>query len=305
MTTGTIQADKYKSGAAVPSTETANIADESLGMSFVRVFASPRTRIPALRCVASIFKNFFFAQYRAAFLPGRIPVSSVDHPLDGKIPFTPGKVGIYLDFVAFWIRSLGFIMRTYGRQADEIAKTFIQTMGSTYEWAAAIYQKHLSTTVRPFYIANPRFLPIHGLDPHLMCIPSLHVMVVIRTYTFFRKAFSQLGGQNTEARTEELYRGAIAITEAVLFIKQHSVNCIPAAMYAMTKFDPALFPEAEAERFTSQLFLTEKHPSAADAEEIRRHILVLYRRFAAEGEKTADWRKPLLDFLREMPPAAS
>jgi len=278
------------------------ISEESLGMCFLRILSSPYLRVPALRCIASIMKHFFFAQYRAAFLPGLIPVSEADHPLDRKIPFWPGKINIYLDFVAFWIRSQGFLLRICGRRALEPARDFIETMGGLYIRAAEVYRKHLSTTYRPFYLANPRFLPIHGLDPHLMCIPSLHVMIVIRTYTRFREmAVPLLGEESPAALAEELYRGALAITEAVLYIKQHSVNCIPAAMYAMTSYDPLLFPPAEAERFLSDLFRGEKTPNQADAEEIRRHILALYRRFLTEGEAAADWTIPLLDFLKELP----
>ena len=277
------------------------IKEESLGKSFLRVLGHPYLRVTALRCIASILRHFFFAQYRAAFLPGRIPVSRVDHPLDLKIPFLPGKVNIYLDFVAFWIRGLGFILRNYGRQALEPARHFIETMGQLYAHAADVYGKHLSTTYRPFYISHPRFLPIHGLDPHLMCIPSLHVMVVVRTYTFFGDLFRALGKEDAAPRSAELYRGAIAITEAVLYIKQHSVNCIPAAMYAMTRFEPRLFPPEEAARFAEELFFREKDPAAEDAQAIRQYILSMYRRFLAEGENAADWKKPLLDFLREMP----
>ena len=224
------------------------IADESVPLAFLRILGHPYLRTTAWRCIASIFRNFFFAQYRAAFLPGLIPVSRADHPLDSKIPFTPGKINIYLDFVAFWIRSVTFILGRFGRRALEPARNFIETMGGLYAWAAEVYRKHLSTTERPFYLAHPRFFPIHGLDPHLMCIPSLHVMVVIRTYTYFREIFAEFAAEDA-ALNEELYRGAIAITEAVLYIKQHSVNCIPAAMYATTKFEPRLFPPEEAERF--------------------------------------------------------
>ena len=279
----------------------ARVADESLPLSFIRVLGSPYLRTAALRCIASIIKHFFIAQHRAAFLPGRIPVSRADHPLDSTIPFLPGKVGIYLDFVAFWIRSLGFMLRTGGRQALEPALNFIETMGQLYARAGEVYGRRLSTTKRPFYIAHPRFLPIHGLDPHLMCVPSLHVMVVIRTYTFFGGVLEKFAGTDAAAPAEELYRGAIAITEAVLYIKQHSVNCIPAAMYAMTRFDPALFPPAEAERFAADLFRQGQNPAGGDAENIRRHIITLYRRFLAEGESAAFWAKPLLDFLKELP----
>ena len=285
------------------------IVDESVPLTFVRVLINPYLRTTALRCIASIFRNFFFLQHRAAFLPGLIPVSKVDHPLDKKIPFNPGKVSIYLDFVAFWIRCISFLRRAFGREALEPLKSFLESMGNLYETAAEVYRKNLSTTERPFYIKHPRFLAIHILDPHLMCIPSLHVMVVIRTYTFFSETIKAFGEENKfKAQVEELFLGAKAITEAVLYVKQHSVNCIPAALYAMTRFDSGLFPPDEAGRFVSCLFDDSGDPGAelsnptgevsgAAAVEIRNHINSLYHRFLAQGGD--DWTAPLLDFLKE------
>ncbi|MCL2473053.1 MAG: hypothetical protein FWF26_05175, partial [Treponema sp.] len=231
------------------------IEKESVPAACIKVLAAPFLRTTGLRCIASIFRNFFFLQYRAAFLPGFIPVTAVDHPLDSKIPFLPGKVNTYLDFTAFWIRCLGFLLRNFGGKALEPVRNFIASIDRLYTWAAEVYRKNMSTTNRPSRISNPRFLLIHMVDPHLMCIPSLHVMIVIRTYTLFRDIINTLGDKERfAAQTEELRSGALAITEAVLYVKQHSVNCISAAMYAMTRFDRRLFPPAEAEHFVSCLF---------------------------------------------------
>ena len=276
------------------------IAEESVPLTFLKVLSSSYLRVTALRCIASIFRNFFFLQYRATFLPGLIPVSRADHPLDKKIPFTPGKVYIYLDFIAFWVRCLGFLLGHCGRRALEPARNFLETMGGLYAYAAGVYGKNLSTTDRPFYISHPRFFLIHAVDPHLMCIPSLHVMIVIRTYTMFAEIIKSMGEEKRFAQqAEELRRGALAITEAVLYVKQHSVNCIPAAMYAMTRWDSRLFPPDEAENFLDGLFRKEKAPGAEDAKEIRDYIISLYRRFLAEGD--SDWKKPILRFLKELP----
>ncbi|MDR1801970.1 MAG: hypothetical protein LBQ94_00045 [Treponema sp.] len=275
-----------------------HIADESFPLTIIRILGKPYLRTTALRCVASIFRHFFFLQYRAALLPGRIPVSKVDHPLDGRIPFLPGKVGIYLDFIAFWVRPLGFLLKSCGRGILERVRNFLETMGDVYARAAEVYGKNLSTTERPFYIGRPRFLLIHAMDPHLMCIPSLHVMVVIRTYTLFRE-IAKSTGEDFAPQAEELRRGALEITEAVLYIKQHSVNCISASMYAMTRFDPALFPPDEAERFASGIFADTENPGKADSGEVRDYILSLYHRFLSEGESCDDWKKPLLNFLKE------
>jgi hypothetical protein len=232
-----------------------SVYDEPVWYAYFKTLTVPSIRPAALRCIASIFGNFFFRQYRAALLPGRVPVTGVDHPLDRKIPFVPAWVTIYLDFVGFWLRVLAFLLRSYRRRAFGAVREFITSMGELYAFAAEVYQKNFSTTGRPFYIARPRFFLIHLVDPHLMCIPSLHVMVVIRTWTKFAAILRSLGdAERLAPQIEEMKQGALAITQAILFVKQHSVNCIAAALYAMTCFDEALFPPEEAEAFTGLLF---------------------------------------------------
>jgi len=280
--------------------------------------------IPALRpafckTVPSILYNFFFCQFRAAFLPGRIPVTKVDHALDGKIPFVPSWVTIYLDFVHFWIRMIAFFLRRFKRKAHAPLRDFIYSIGDLYVFAADVYKKNMSTTKRPFYIARPRFFVIHLMDPHLMCVPSLHVMVVIHTYLQFVEMAKKLGEyEKLKEQALEVKQGALAICQAILFVKQHSVNCIPAAMYAMTRFCPELFPPKEAEDFANLLFSpapyadeavkkNRVHPAAApltkineeDKARIKAHIISLYNRFLEEGKTSKTWEEPLLKFLRE------
>jgi len=159
-----------------------------------------------------------------------------------------------------------------------------------------------------------------------MCVPSLHVMVVCLTYRKFAAILHSLGDADKyKVQIEEMKQGALAITQAILFIKQHSVNCIPAALYAMTRFDPALFPPEEAEAFAAQLFGKAPPPPAGsdgvaltnpkvrphavpktrlpeeDAAEIKAHIVSLFRRFLAEGETAQPWNEPLLRFISQMP----
>lgn len=281
------------------------VAAQSVGITVLWVFSIPCLRYAGLGCIKSICYNFFFRQYRAALFPGRIPVSSVDHPLDTKIPFIPSRVGIYLDFIAFWVRILGFLRSHYRRRGIKPALGFIKTIGRLYAFAAETYTKNLSTTKRPRYLARPRFLLIHAADPHLMCIPSLHVMVMISAYTQFRSILRSLGDEERFApQVEEIRRGAMSITEAILYVKQHSVNCIAAAMYAMTCFDPVLFPPEEGADFVSRLFRGGEDPGPADAEVIRGHIMDLYRKFLKAGNSAETWEKPLVAFLRSQPQKA-
>jgi len=303
-----------------------SVYDVSLAYTFAKSFSVSSLRLAAIRCTGSILNNFFFRQYRAALLPGRVPVSRVDHPLDLKIPFVPSWVTIYLDFVTYWIRMLGFLLHAYGRRVYDAAREFIVSMGRLYSFAAEAYQKNFSTTDRPFYIARPRFFVIHLLDPHLMCVPSLHVMVVIWTYTKFEailRSFNDAG--RYAVQIEEMKQGALAITHAILFVKQHSVNCIAAALYAMTHFGGELFSPEEAEAFINLLFWeappaaplrTDNLPtnykvrpwaaprtkiSAADASIIKTHITSLFRHFLEEGKTARKWEEPLLNFMRQHP----
>jgi hypothetical protein len=304
----------------------ASVYDETPIYACVKTLSVVSIRPAAIHCIISIFYNFFFRQYRAAWLPGRVPVSRVDHPLDLKIPFVPSWINIYLDFIAFWVRMLSFLLRTYRRRAYVAAGEFLTAINNLYRFAAETYQRNFSTTNRPFYIARPRFFLIHLVDPHLMCIPSLHVMVVIRTYTQFAAILRSLGEtENCSAQIEEMKQGALTITRAILFVKQHSVNCVAAGLYAMTCFDGKLFPPEEAEAFTELLFndpppvpssaearLPQNYrlrPWAAprtkiptaDAAEIKAHIIRLYRRFLAEGKTARHWKEPLLRFLQQLP----
>jgi hypothetical protein len=274
------------------------VADISLAGTVFRVICSPRLRKAAARCVKRSFYYFFYLQFKAAFLPGRIPVTRVDHPLDREIPFNPRWVGVYLDFVSSWVRMTGFLLDRFGRKAAAPVRDFIETMGQLYVLASEVYRKNLSTTSRPRYYKRPRFMLIHAADPHLMCIPSLHVMIVIRTYTKFRAIVRELGGEESLTRqTKEVRQLALDITEAILYVKQHSVNCIPAAMYVMTRFNPRLFGAEEAEDFVSALFTRPFSPEKSAA--IRAYIMLRYRQFLAEGSGAKDWKEPLLKFLAE------
>jgi hypothetical protein len=97
---------------------------------------------------------------------------------------------------------------------------------------------------------------------------------------------------------EEIRRGALTITEAILYVKQHSVNCVAAALYAMTRFDQPLFPQKEAAWFVSQLFIRADIPNAEDSKIIGNYMLELYTKFLEKGNTAQSWEEPLLDFLR-------
>ncbi len=159
---------------------------------------------------------------------------------------------------------------------------------------------------------------IHMLDPHLMCIPSLHVMVVIYTYTAFAKIIKSFGDEEKlKDQVLEMKYGALAIIQAILFVKQHSINCIAAALYAMCCYRYDLFSQEEAEKLLDLVFspipdfgvhTKNVHPSYAPKtklpddvkKEIKEHILNLFRRFLSEKNSAKSWDEPLLRFLESV-----
>jgi hypothetical protein len=123
---------------------------------------------------------------------------------------------------------------------------------------------------------------------------------------------------------EEMRQGALAISRAVLYVKQHSINCISAALYAICCFEPKLFTPEMAEAFTIEMFTGkpmekmqwQKRPAnfairpceappctikAKDADEIQTFIITLFKRFMSEKNNSKNWNEPLMNFLKEMP----
>jgi hypothetical protein len=288
----------------------------SVTMAVLIVLFHPRLFFRSLRCMAIILSKFFLPQYRAVLFPGKIPVSNVEHSLDGLIPFNPAFVTIYLDFVGFWVRIVGFLAIHRKKTGIRMAADFIDSITMLYTFAPKVYSKNLSTTVRPVCNKTFHFRVIHIFDPHLMCIPSLHVMIVIHAYTAFRQFVRELGEEKAlQSFTEKVYAGALAITEAILYVKQHSINCIAAALYVMRHFNPILFSAGDAEGFVNRLFAggaADVPPEYApfyigplvkpeDVPRLREQIISLYRSFVEAD--AADWPAPLLDFLVSLPVA--
>jgi hypothetical protein len=71
--------------------------------------------VALLRYARTVMRDFFFLQFSVKFGLKKIVVLNVDHPLDRTVPFRPEKVGVYLDFVAFWVVPSG----TSGEGSEE------------------------------------------------------------------------------------------------------------------------------------------------------------------------------------------
>ncbi len=266
---------------------------------FFHALAGKRSRKALFRYLGTVLRDFFWLQFSVKLGVRKIPILDVDHPLDKSVPFTPERVGVYLDFVAFWIRPIGYIRERFGREAEQDAlESLLTLIDRCYRDAAEVYRFRMTTTKRPKYYRG-HFLTIHLFDPHYLCVPSLHVIIVVLAYTFYRKTFKELGmeGEEAELLNRELYEGAVAIAETVLYIKQHSVNCIPAALYAMTRITPEEVTPVEVIRFTESLFAGAEDVSPEQVKKIQSHIADMYERLLLEGCHDDYWVTPLQRWL--------
>ena len=269
-------------------------------IAYAGVLFGPPSFITNFKCFATIIKEFFFVQYFEKFHILHIPVVHVDHPLDKKIPFTPSKVSIYLDFINLWVRPLAMLVQKFGFwHASHLTKKWMLRFRKLYQCCGKIYHFRLTTTDRPNYKEMREFRQIHALDPHFLCVPSLHVSTVFLAWGFYRRILGEEAFTDVEKVhwEEELYKGALEITETVLYVKQHSVNCIPAALYLATANFPELVSVDDARRFISEMFAHPEGFSDEAAFQVREHISATYEKYLEVGAKSEHWYTPVHEFL--------
>lgn len=259
-----------------------------------------KTRSTGLNFLHTIWSHFFAPQLMTQYKLRRRPVAWVDHPLDKKIPFKPHHVSIYLSFTSLWIKSIGFIYREFGRQSlNEIIK-FVEALTSLYLESSKVFLQIQSTTNRPRYVGGFYFQVIHLFDPHLHCIPSLHVEIVCLNYTFMSNIIDKFAENPAEYQREKdyLWRQAVLITNSILLIKQHSVNCVAAGLFTLTSNNYP-FEEKDSFQMIDALFTGSGNTLPA-GDEIRRYIHKLYNHFLEENRSKTS-AKVLVDFLRAYP----
>ena len=267
---------------------------------YFRLLWSPRTAKVSWKFLYTVTKNYLGTQFLEKWGFYHIPIVHVDSPLDKKIPFTPEKVKIYMDFVYLFLRPVTMFIRRFGiKKAAPVCNAWFTAATTVYQQAGRMYRHTLSTTERPNYKKNLHFLIIHMFDPHLLCVPSLHIALIALAEVFFKDAFKKAGLSDAECfqKSTEIYNNAIEIAESVLYMKQHSVNCIPAALYMITKLFPELFTPNDATNFINDMFLTAETISAKDVALVKEHISFMYERYLLEGVAADDWREPVIRWI--------
>ena len=253
------------------------------------------------RFLRTVVRDFFWLQFSVKWRFKTIPVLDVSHPLDELIPFTPDKVKIYLNFTNFWIRPMTFLFRRLGvKKALPYCIEYLSLIETAYANAAKVYRFCMTTTQRPDYKTDAAFKMIHTFDPHLLCVPSLHVAIVILSSVYYADVFKNDDFTEEERKTytAELREGARRIIESVLYVKQHSVNCIPAAMYMMLYVLKNRFTISTGIDIINSLFADDETLSDSDKKKISAHIHFMFERLLLEGANENDWTVPVKRWLK-------
>jgi hypothetical protein len=286
--------------ASIFHTKTNRIEGKNAIFNVVNFLIKKKTRGPALKFVHTVYTTFFLPQFQTKFAIKPRPVVWVDHELDRKIPFIPHHVETYLGFTHLWIKSLAFLYRQFGHRIIPEIVEFVRAIDRLYQESAKVYTRIQSTTDRPRDVGGFYFKVIHLLDPHLHCVPSLHVCVVGFTYVKIKEILTRYAErpEDYDAEVEYLWRKAIHITDSILLIKQHSVNCVSAGLFTLTSGNFG-FTREHAHLVTRALF-AEPGRTIDSAEEVRRFIADLYEHFMEEHREKPH-EQVLLDFLYHYP----
>jgi len=253
------------------------------------------------RFLRTVVRDFFWLQFSVKWRFKTIPVLDVSHPLDELIPFTPDKVKIYLNFTNFWIRPMTLLFRRLGvKKALPYCIEYLSLIETAYANAAKVYRFCMTTTKRPDYKTDAAFKMIHAFDPHLLCVPSLHVAIVILSSVYYADVFKNDDFTEEERKTytAELREGARRIIESVLYVKQHSVNCIPAAVYMMLYVLKNRFTISAGIDIINSLFADDETLSDSDKKKISAHIHFMFERLLLEGANENDWTVPVKRWLK-------
>lgn len=280
------------------------LTDFSAVSPYFNLLFRPLTFFVAWRFIFTVIRRFFWIQQKQVLHLSHRPVIFVDTELDDKIPFTPSKVTTYIGFVAFFVRPMDMLIKRLGYfKAAKYLNDDVRYLTKMYKNASTIYRRIFTTTHRPDYKEDIAFKTIHAADPHLLCVPSLHVTIAAGTYAWFKKVFCTTDifpPEEAERRLAEIKAQAIAIIESVLFVKQHSVNCIPTAFYMLTAaFEPGFFTIDDANSLIDELFKDNIELNEETKKEIAEYFNFMYERTVLENNFEKKWQDSIINFLVE------
>ncbi len=273
------------------------IANLSVKRAVITFLLKKETRGTGLSLIGTIVGKFFLPQFSSKFRVTNREIIKVDHTLDRLIPFSSTYLPTYMSFTKLWIQSIYFVLKEFGAPSLPFIRQFLEGLKTLYITGSTVYDTYLSTTQRPKSGKNIPLKLVHMADPHLHCFPSLHVMIVSYTYIKISGYIDTAASDPEEYGREKdyLFSEVVNIIDSVLFLKQHSVNCIPAGFFALRstiKDFPEEFPYTVAKQMLKTSGL-----SHVSQETVRHYITELYSTFLKQSSGTDDV-EVLIDFLR-------
>ena len=268
---------------------------------FFYLTTCPYTASYAWKLIFTIIKDFFLLQMGQKLHITKRPVINVETDIDEKIPFLPNEVKAYLEFVPFFVKPMDMLKNQLGiKKAAPYLCLYLKYLTMIYKNAATIYRFCMTTTSRPKYYKSHNFRTIHFFDPHLLCVPSIHVAVSAGTHAWFRQCFKTgiINQKDADEYLSEIKNHAVQIVESVLFIKQHSVNCVPLALYMLSStMSKSFFSAQNAADFIDELFKDSTEISAEVRHEILEHFYYMYDRTLLESKYSANWQDCIRHWL--------
>lgn len=251
--------------------------------------------------------HFFWPQFQTRLNPRLRPVAVLSHPLDRRIPFLPREVRTYLGYMGFWLKSLRFLYDLLGKAAIADIRESIDQVCVLYREAGSIYRRCQSTTTtRSAPPLNPWFAAIYLFDPHLHCIPSLHVLVICYNWRRLAEILRRRGRLEGEglSAVHEAQAQAVRVSEAILAVRQHSLADIAPSLFLLScRYRE--FGQEEVSQYAGTLFRRWRLPEPIKRS-MRDCILDGYRemrrRLSCGPNNTC--RELLLRFLAEYIPKA-
>jgi hypothetical protein len=255
---------------AAPSRRT--IRGYPLTRAIARILCDGRTLPRAVDLARAVITEFFAPQFETRLFPGLRPVVRLGHPLDRRLPFRPGRLGFYLGYMGIVLKTVGFVGETCGSSARRDAAAMLRELCRLYAVASTVYRRCQSTTLQRLPLRpDPRTLLVRLFDPHLHCVPSLHVLAMC--YNYWRAGqLLQRGlpaGHPALERSGELFDLAVEMTETVLMVRQHSVMDIGPTLYLLSRTFPG-YGEQEVRRFSAALFAGQPALARAVRAQVRR-----------------------------------
>jgi hypothetical protein len=274
-----------------------------VGASVGLILSHRRLRRWGMRVLSAAVREFFLPQFQSRLRRGLRPVAVVSHPLDDTLPFLPRYFRRYLGYFTVWLKTMGCLYRIYGNPVLGDVEEMMRDIVLLYRASGWVYRRCQSTTPTRYTAAgNPHFLLVYLFDPHLHCVPSLHVLTICRNYHRTGETVRRFGGDSSAGSrlAAESYREALRITEATLLVKQHSLLDIGPSLFLLSELFPR-YDDRQVRSFVSALFAGQPEVSPGTAERLRGEILRGYEEMLSRRENRAD--RPatavILDFLTD------